>query len=166
MPQNAIFSQSMPLAFARLIMKRINCNHWAVIQKPTAHPMDPTVKRLASGQASQSWMVSQCQKQDTKQRKEAVAEKVNKPNNKQNPQAQNRHCEKGQLRNVDGLCITESAVWRETLKKFNEGKRHRHTERHVGWISSHGESSMDCVSILFQFLSWCTLSITIMLPLH
>jgi len=68
--------------------------------KANSASMDPTVKRLASGQASQSWMVSQCQKQDTKQRKEAVAEKVNKPNNKQNPQAQNRHCEKGQLRNV------------------------------------------------------------------
>ena len=28
----------------------------------------------------------------------------------------------------------------------------------VGWMSSHGESSMDYVSILIQFLFWCTLS--------
>ena len=29
----------------------------------------------------------------------------------------------------------------------------------VGWMSLHGESSMDYVSILIQFLFWCTLSI-------
>ena len=30
---------------------------------------------------------------------------------------------KGPAQKRDGLCITESAVWRETLKKFNEGKK-------------------------------------------
>jgi hypothetical protein len=41
--------------------------------------MDPTVKRLASGQASQSWIVVRTKNKGKKQH-----QKANKPNNKEN----------------------------------------------------------------------------------
>ena len=71
--------------------------------------MDPTVKRLASGQASQSWIVVTVpKKQDTKERQEATTEKANKPNNKQNPQSAKQALWKGpaKLKKSDDLCIT------------------------------------------------------------